>query len=152
MRRLDREGGRVSRHPDMAGCLSCPPKPRRVPEKVVQAQIRHALLSVGAAVYTIGRPPRRDAVFKGTGQTPGIPDLYALLPDTPTGPLMVPGHGLWIECKAKGGKLRPEQAAFQARCVDAGIPHLVGGLEDVLAYLLAHGYIREYPAQYRRDA
>jgi hypothetical protein len=128
----------------------------RVPEKVVQAQIQHALLSVGAAVYTIGRPPRRDAVFKGTGQTPGIPDLYVLLPASPVvlqgGRAAYGPHGLWIEVKAKGGRLRPEQAAFQARCVDAGIPHLVGGLDDVLAYLFTHGYIREYPAQYRRQA
>lgn len=120
---------------------------QRVPEKVVQAQIRHALLSVGAAVYTIGRPPRRDAVFKGTGQTPGIPDLYVLLP---VSPMHHAAHGLWIEVKAKGGKLRPHQIDFMWRCGQAGIPHLVGGLDDVLAYLQARGYIREYPAQYRK--
>ena len=144
----------MSRHPDMAA-----PKPRRVPEKVIQAQIRHALLAVGASVYTIGRPPRRDAVHKGTGQTPGIPDLYVLLPTSiypsqspRVGRTLSPTHGLWIEVKAKGGKLRPDQTAFRERCAAAGIPHLVGGLDDVLAYLLTHGYIREYPAQYRRDA
>jgi hypothetical protein len=40
-------------------------KAPRVPERVVQAQIRTALLAIGAKPYTIGRPPRRDAVFKG---------------------------------------------------------------------------------------
>lgn len=132
-------------------------RPPRIPERVVQQQIRQALLSVGAKVYTIGRPPRRDAVFKGTGQTPGIPDLCAFLPKAP---LDVPSpldmyvtcaHQLWVEVKAKGGGLRPEQREFQALCQQSGVTHLVGGLDVVLAYLQAHGYLREV-AHYRRPA
>jgi hypothetical protein len=114
----------------------------RVPERIVQAQIRAALLAIGAKVYTIGRPPRRDAVYHGTGQTPGIPDLYVLLPESPF-PTLASAHGLWIECKAKGGRLRPAQAEFAQLCGEAGIPHLVGGLDEVLAYLQQHGYVRE---------
>jgi hypothetical protein len=133
------------------------PKPPRVPEKAVQAQIRAALLSIGAKVYTIGRAPRRDAVYHGTGQTPGIPDLYVLLPDSPVGGLQGRmqrcAHGLWIEVKAKGGRLRPAQADFAQFCGDAGIPHLVGGLDDVLAYLAEHGYVKpDGIAHYRRTA
>lgn len=138
-------------------------KDPRVPEKVVQQQIREALIKVGAKVYTIGRPPRRDAVHKGTGQTPGIPDLLVFLPESPRlvpspldrwpdgSPVMVatPTHMLWIEVKAKGGKLREEQAEFQARCRRAGVDHLVGGLDAVLAYLVEHGYVSEV-AHYRR--
>ena len=121
----------------------------RVPEKVVQAQIRQALLKVGAKVYTIGRPPRRDAVFKGTGQTPGLPDLLVHMPECER--THVGAHQLWIEVKAKGGTLRPEQAAFRDFCVMADVPHLVGGLDDVLSYLLRYGYVRELP-HYRRSA
>lgn len=130
-------------------------KTPRVPEKVVQSHVVSALRSVGAKVYVIGRPPRRDAVHKGTGQTAGIPDLLVFLPDAPnvnydagTGSL---AHQLWVECKAKGGRLRPEQADFRARCQAVGIPHVVGGLDEVLAYLRAHGYIRE-AAHYRDGA
>jgi hypothetical protein len=119
----------------------------RIPERVVQSQIRAALLAIGAKVYTIGRPPRKDAVFKGTGQTAGIPDMFAFLPlRGGVGPSAV-----WIEVKAKGGRLRPEQAEFAALCAGAGIPHLVGGLDVVLAYLQQHGYVRE-TAHYRKGA
>jgi hypothetical protein len=120
-------------------------KAPRVPERVVQAQIRTALLAIGAKVYTIGRPPRRDAVFKGTGQTAGIPDLFTFLP-------MRDGVGpraLWIEVKSTGGRLRPEQAEFRDLCHGAGGAHIVGGLDDVLAYLQQWGYVRE-AAHYRK--
>jgi len=60
-------------------------------------------------------------------------------------------HGLWIEVKAAGGRLRPQQAEFASLCGGAGIPHLVGGLDVVLAYLQQHGYIKE-AAHYRQGA
>jgi hypothetical protein len=34
---------------------------------------------------------------------------------------------LWIEVKASGGRLRPEQAAFRDRCLEAGVADIVGG-------------------------
>ncbi len=129
----------------------------QVSEKVVQSQIVQALRTVGAAVYVLGRPPRKDTARMGTGQTAGIPDLYVLLPDSPVGGL--PGrmqrcaHGLWIEVKAAGGRLRPQQAEFATLCGGAGIPHLVGGLDVVLAYLQQHGYLKaENVPHYRRSA
>ena len=132
----------------------------RVPEKIIQQQIVQALRSVGAAVYVLGRPPRKDTARMGTGQTPGIPDLYVLLPEAPA-PVFVdecrwassvkPAHGLWIEVKADGGRLRPQQAEFARLCGGAGCPHLVGGLDVVLSYLQQHGYIRE-AAHYRVTA
>jgi hypothetical protein len=53
--------------------------------------------------------------------------------------------------KAKGGRLRPEQAEFARLCEDAHVKHIVGGLDEVLAYLQAHGYIKEV-AHYRKGA
>jgi hypothetical protein len=144
-----------------------PPKAPRVPEKHVQAQIVALLRSIGAAVYVLGRPPRKVTARMGTGQTPGIPDLYVVLPEAPV-PLPNPNasagwsvmrngkwtmgaHGLWIEVKAHGGRLRPEQVEFARLCALAGCPHLVGGVDAVLAYLQAHGYVKEVP-HYRRTA
>ena len=128
----------------------------RVPEKIIQQQIVQALRSVGAAVYVLGRPPRKDTARMGTGQTPGIPDLYVLLPDAPQSTLrcedeQIKAHGLWIEVKADGGKLRPQQAEFARLCGGAGCPHLVGGLDVVLSYLMQHGYMKE-AAHYRVTA
>lgn len=135
----------------------------RVSEKAVQAQIVHALRSVGAVVYVLGRPPRKETAYMGTGQTAGIPDLYVLLPNAPWRPTPESGgfatyglkshgaHGLWIEVKAKGGRLRPQQAEFARLCHDAGHPHLVGGLDEVLAYLQERGYVKEV-AHYRKGA
>jgi len=121
-------------------------KTPRVSEKVIQAQIVQALRTVGAAVYVLGRPPRHESAHMGTGQTPGIPDLYVLLPKSPTG---VPAHGLWFEVKSVGGRLRPQQADFAALCGGANVKHLVGGLDVALSYLQQHGYVRE-TAYYRR--
>jgi hypothetical protein len=121
------------------------PKPYRVPERTVQAQIVAALRSVGASPMTLGTiRPKGDR--PGTFMSRGWPDLGVWMPESQTGH---PAHWLWIECKAKGGKLRPEQADFRARCQAVGIPHIVGGLDDVLGYLVQHGYVRE-TAHYRQ--
>ena len=82
-----------------------------------------------------------------TRMTPGLTDLYVLLPESVDGQTLP--HGLGVEVKAKGGTLRPAQAEFARLCGDAGVMHLVGGLDVVLAYLQQAGYIREYPGQYR---
>lgn len=120
-------------------------RPPRVRETVVQGQIVRALRTIGAAVYEIGRPPHRDDAFRGLRQTPGVPDICAHMPEGPQrGP-----HTLWIEVKAAGGKLSEAQQAFRDFCLMAGEPHIVGGLDEVLAYLREHGYIRE-TAHYRQ--
>jgi hypothetical protein len=135
---------------------------RPVREKDVQTQIIAALRSIGATVCTIGRPPRRDRpcpscgtrtpTRKGTGQTAGIPDLVAFLPHAawkPHGPEQTTrAHQLWIEVKAAGGTRSPAQLEFADRCQDTRQPYLVGGLDEVLDYLLTRGYIREV-AHYR---
>lgn len=132
---------------------------RPVLEKNVQQQIRAALIKIGAKPYTIGRPPRRDAVFKGTGQTPGIPDLLVHMPASSytrhgtqeafggtwqtTVEGKVPAHQLWIEVKAQGGVLSDEQKLFRDFCQIARVQHVVGGLDEVFAYLVRYGYVRE---------
>jgi hypothetical protein len=113
-------------------------KPRPIPERAVQSQIVQLLRSLGASVYVLGtRRPRGD--YQGTAQTPGIGDLFVILPE----PKLADGSatGVWIECKATGGRLRPEQAEFQQHCRAARIPHIVGGVEEVLEFLVTGGWI-----------
>jgi hypothetical protein len=125
-------------------------KPRRaVPlEKNVQAQIVRLLRSVGAKVYVIGRPPRRDSVHKGTGQTPGICDLEIWLPTAL-------GHRelVKVEVKRPGGdprkKRSPEQVEYAEYCRLAGVTYVCGGVDEVLQLLQARGLVREVP-EYRR--
>lgn len=112
----------------------------RISEKVVQAQIVTCLHTAGARVYVLGHPAPNDGRrHRGTGQTPGLPDLLAFVPvgedETRNWTL------LWIEVKAKGGRLRPEQMLFRAQCHDAGVEHLVGDLDVVIAWLMRVGLL-----------
>lgn len=111
----------------------------RIPEKVVQQQIVELLRRLGARVYVIGTKRRRGE-FQGTMMSPGIPDLYAVLPALPH--VGVKGGGLWVEVKGEGGRLRPEQAQFAAACLEHGIPHVVGGLDAVLRFLVTGGWVK----------
>lgn len=115
-------------------------KKLRVSEKVEQAHIVQLLRSIGGKVYVSGTVRRRGD-FAGTMQTPGIPDVEAFLPAPPDDP-----HGAWVvlkvECKARGGRLRPEQAEYRRLCEAAQIWHVVGGLDAVIAWLASAGYVR----------
>lgn len=124
-------------------------KAPRTPERVVQRHIVQALRTVGATVYVLGTVHAGEPGRMTTRMTPGIPDLLVMFPVSRTGH---PRHQLWIECKAVGGRLSETQKGFRDFCLMAGIPHLVGGLDVVLAYLQAKGYIREAAALYRRPA
>jgi hypothetical protein len=108
----------------------------RIPEKTEQAHIVQLLLRLNAAVFVLGtRRPRGD--YPGTRQTPGLPDLVAFLPSTrEQGTRQV-----WIECKAVGGRLRSEQQDFKTLCESAGVAHIVGTFDDVIAWLSANGYV-----------
>lgn len=134
----------------------------RLSEKREQQHIVQALRAVGATVYVLGTVHRGEPGSMTTRQTPGLPDLCVHLPDAPKGRVpdmdrWVAGvelspcaaHQLWIEVKAQGGRLRPAQAGFRDFCRLAGVPHLVGGLDVVLAYLQQQGYLREI-AHYRQ--
>lgn len=112
-------------------------KAHRIPETIVQHHVCQLLSSLGSAVYVMGtKRPKGD--FQGTRQTPGIPDVMAFVPNRRN-----PGSYilLFVECKAVGGKLRPEQRTFRENCIAAGQGHVVGGLDDVIAWLLSAGLI-----------
>ena len=128
----------------------------RVPEKTEQAHIVQLLRSIGGAAYVMGTTRRRGD-HPGTMQTPGIPDLMAFLPIARNrisagfaidedGAAYERGQNfgpclLFIECKAAGGKMRPEQHAFKSHCEIAKVAHLVGGLDAAIAWLTQHGYV-----------
>lgn len=114
-------------------------RPARVPERVVQRQVVALLRSVGGWVWVLGTTRRRGD-YQGTMQTPGLPDLIAA----------VHGRMLMVECKAIGGKLSHAQVAFQVACQDCGVHHVVGGVDEVLAWLVAQGILRaDAVAHYR---
>lgn len=107
----------------------------RVSEKKEQAAIVKLLCSLGATVYVIGTV-RAKGDHPGTRQTPGIPDIFAWIGrDGCTWPL-------WIEVKARGGRLRPAQAEFKMLADHAQNYHIVGGCDDVIAWLQDHGWLK----------
>jgi hypothetical protein len=117
---------------------------RRQPEKAEQAAIVRLLRLIGARVWVLGtRRPRGD--YPGTCQTPGLPDLIACLPAREGRP----PRRVEIEVKAAAGRLSPAQADYAAHARAAGIDHVVGGLDAVLAYLRAGGWVRDGGARRR---
>jgi hypothetical protein len=110
----------------------------QVSEKQEQAAIVELLEAIGAKVYVLGtRRPKGD--FQGTRQTPGIPDLYALLPtstdcDAP--------RALWIEVKAASGRMSQAQIDFALACGGRGIAHTTGGQDAVAAWLKYWSFLK----------
>jgi hypothetical protein len=102
-----------------------------------------------------------------TRQTPGISDVYAFLkaPAYPRPPRMVgetvgafePDNvarvgvpiALWVEVKApkeadrQGGRSTDDQKEFAALCEARGIAHVTGGANDVIAFLIEGGWVKE---------
>lgn len=119
-------------------------KPRIIPEKVEQEHIVRTLRLLRFEVYVLGHPSPADGRrFRGTGQTPGLPDLVAF------SPLRVTDAGagrdcVWIEVKRAGGRLRFEQAIFreQARQVGGRMHHVVGTLDAVIEWLVAERWAK----------
>lgn len=118
-------------------------------EKVEQAQIVQLLRALGGKVYVSGTTRRRGD-YAGTMQTPGIPDVEVFLPRRD-----VPGKRLQlkVECKSERGRLRPEQAEYRELCAQAGVEHVVGTLDAVIAWCVDRGYLRAQDVpHYRRPA
>ena len=106
-------------------------------EKHEQAAIVQLLRSIGASVYVLGtRRPRGD--YHGTCQTPGIPDLYAMLPARKSWA----ADAVWIEVKSATGRLSPDQSVFASRCYERSIPYVRGGVDAVISWLTASGYLK----------
>jgi hypothetical protein len=118
---------------------------RRQPERAAQRAIVQLLSQVGCRVWVLGTTrPRGD--FRGTCQSPGLPDLIAHLPGG--------GGVLFVEVKAGKNTLRPEQRDFRQLCLlcaaPFGVHHIVGGLDNVIAYLVKLGLLKaDQVASYR---
>lgn len=118
-------------------------RPSRVPEKAEQAHGVQLVRSIGGKAYIIGGHRRRGD-YQGTMQSPGIPDVMFFLPPRP----VPPGSGnvrplfLFWEAKASGGRLRLEQDEFRGLCQDAGVEHLVGNFDALIAWLAEHHYVK----------
>jgi hypothetical protein len=116
-------------------------RPPRVPEKVIQAQGVTLLRTLGAKVYVLGTTRRRGD-FHGTMQTPGIADVFGFLPTPSSSSGHRQRHPFWWEAKAEGGRLRHEQREFREFCQDSGLTHIVGDLDNLIAFLVAHGWLK----------
>jgi len=125
----------------------------RVSEKAIQAQGVRFLCNLGARVYVSGtRRPRGD--YQGTMQTPGIPDVEAWLPVAPGQPVEPPRTRILLkwECKAAGGRLSLAQEEYRQLCAAGppGVHHVVGGLDDLIAWAIDQRYCKaEHMPHYR---
>ena len=116
------------------------------PEKEIQAQVVHLLRSLRWDVWSIGTR-RRKGEHQGTMMTPGIPDIYAQPPE-----VRADVRELWVEAKAPGGRLRDSQIHFQACCLRNGVPHIVGGTDEVIDWLILHGYLSSDQVSHERKS
>ena len=116
-------------------------------EKTEQGSIVNLTAQIGGKAYVLGS---RRAIACGvcgspstdpsTRQTEGLADLAIYLPPAPRG-----SGGcvfLWIECKGRGGTLSEEQLEFRQLNQAAHVQHLVGGLDEYIAFLAAGGWVR----------
>ncbi len=106
-------------------------QPPRVHEKAVQAQIVQLIRSIGGRAFVVGTTRRRGD-YQGTMQSRGIPDVIGFVPVRGTRDFV---H-VYVEVKAEGGWLRKEQSEFLALCIAAGVEHIVGDLDAVIAWLV----------------
>jgi len=123
------------------------PRKKRHPERAEQARIVGFLTSIGAKVWEIGTT-RKKGDYQGTMQSPGLPDVIAFLkhPRPAGATYAFPSHPLEqlvVEVKVEGNTMRPEQRIFRQMCLDAGVAHVVGDLNDVIRWLVEHGYVLE---------
>lgn len=103
---------------------ACRPK-----EKDVEAACDRLMVGLG---YT----PIRFSQPRNTMQTPGIPDRRYYKADRMFPPAA--HHSFWFECKRPGGKQSPAQLAFQQLVVSCGEQYVLGGLDELARYLIAH--------------
>lgn len=122
-------------------------RPPVVSEKVEQQHIVYTLRLFRFQVYVVGHPSPNDGrKFRGTGQTAGIPDLFAFSPrrdirldEEERDDLCAPVRDfVWVECKRHGGQMSDGQREFQqlAREVGGRMHHVVGTLDAVIAWLI----------------
>lgn len=113
-------------------------KPRRHEEDDLQAAIvAHLRLLAPKNVIWFhpanggSRSKRTAGRMKALGVVPGIPDLAFTLAD---------GRSAYMELKAMGGRLSPEQRLFQSKCEAMGVEHaVVYSIDAALNVLRAWG-------------
>lgn len=113
-------------------------KPNPPSERQEQTNTINLLRSIGAHVYPIGTT-RRKGDYQGTMMAIGLPDIWVILPPLRDGRRP---QALWIEMKRQGGRVRPEQKVFAERCQAAGVAHVTGTCDDVIAYLVQGGWLK----------
>ncbi len=117
----------------------------RISEKQEQANGVALLRTLGADVWVLGTR-RRKGDFQGTNQTPGIPDVYALLArhlrDTDVIPRVGGRVPLWWEVKAVGGAVRPEQLHFATVHQASAVGYVRGTYDDLIAWLISAGVLK----------
>ncbi len=122
------------------------------------------LVGLGGRVYVSGTRRSRGrkcptcqtfvAEHQGTRQTPGIPDLEVFLPLPPrrraagdTSRVL-----LKVECKRTGERMTDDQVAYARLTTSAGIHHVAGDLNAVLAWAVQEGYVRAENVPHYRQA
>lgn len=121
-------------------------------EKDVQWAIVQLLVAIGCRhdkkglhtdIWILGTRRRRGD-YQGTRQTPGIGDVFCVLPPLPGA---LPGSWgfappvLWIEVKADDGELSDAQENFRDR-VTGRCAYVTGGVDALQAFLREAGYLR----------
>lgn len=111
-------------------------------EKDEQLAIRMLMLSLGAREYVLGTTRRRGD-YAGTMQTPGLPDLQFFLPERRTEMALYRSRRfVVVEAKrATGGRFSPDQIEYRELAIAAGIDYIGGSVNDVIAWLVAEGYL-----------
>ena len=111
----------------------------RVSEKQEQASIVQLVETLGGKAYVLGTT-RPAGDFRGTCQTPGLPDLYAFLPYQHAA--STSRASLWIEVKKVGGRRSKAQDEFKALCEASDTRYLCGTCDDVIAWLKEAGWLK----------
>jgi len=121
-------------------------------EKTEQGSILNLIHQLGGKAYVLGT---RRAQYcglcggrnqdQGTRQTPGIADLYVILPPAPTTYPQPdsPAVPVWIEVKGRNGTLSPDQVAFREHCQRTRHAHIVGGVDEFIDTLTTGGWLRD---------
>jgi hypothetical protein len=129
---------------------------RQQPEKAEQRAIVQLLEALGAKVYVLGTR-RRKGDHQGTMQTPGIPDLYFVLPsryktkngklhsasDAPDDSYATGPTHVWVEVKRKGGRRSLAQQEFRNWHIFQQPYYICGTCDDVQNWLVHHRWLSE---------
>lgn len=109
--------------------------PRKPPlEKAEQANIIKLVEVLGGSAYEIGRPRPSTDGYQGLRQTPGVPDLWIVLPIARG----VDAVGLWWETKSETGERSEAQDTFALWSHRTKTPYGYGTCSDFILWLQQH--------------